>query len=57
MNVMDFVKKFKNVLSDCEIEIERCKKGVFRMECNIKVVEEEVYKNVEEFIMKLRLYE
>lgn len=54
---MDFVKKFKNVLSDCEIEIERCKKGVFRMECNIKVVEEEVYKNVEEFIMKLRLYE
>ena len=57
VNVMDSVKKLKNVLSDCETEIERRKKGALRMERNIKAVEEEVHKNVEELIMKLRLYE
>ena len=57
VNIMDAVQELKTVLADCEAEIQRRKKGALRMERNIKAVEEEVHKNVEELILKLRLHE
>ncbi|KAJ7375206.1 hypothetical protein OS493_001949 [Desmophyllum pertusum] len=57
LNIMDNVQKLKTRLAECEEEVEKLQKGAVKREQNMSAIEDEIHKNVEEAILKLKLHE